>query len=121
MDRSRPIAIVSLRPSQHIALRSSRRFVLGGQDPLLDYLVGAQQDRVGEFDTECFRSSHVYYQLELGWLFDGEICWLRTPENFVYIGGRTAIHIIDVWSIRSEATNIDKIARFVNRRKSLDR
>src|SRR6202035_92914 len=84
-----------------------------------DHFVGAQQDRVGEFGTERFRSSHAYYQLELGWLFDGEICWLRTPENFVYIGGRTAIHIIDVWSIGDEATNIDKIARFVNRRKSL--
>ncbi len=67
--------------------------MLAGQDPSLDYLVGAQKNRVGEFDTERFRSAHVYYQLELGWLLDGEICWLRTPENLVYVGGRTAILI----------------------------
>jgi hypothetical protein len=93
--------------------------VLVGQHPLLDYLIGAQQDRLGEFDTERFRSSHVYYQLELGWLLDGEICRLRTPENFVYVCGRTAKLIWNVWSIGDEATDIDKIASFVYRRKSL--
>src|SRR5258705_4378212 len=84
-----------------------------------DHFVGSQQDRFGEFDTKRSRSSQVYCQLELCWLFDGEIRWLCTSENFVDIGGRTAIHIIDVWSIGDEAANIDKIAGFVNHRKSL--
>jgi hypothetical protein len=63
---------------------------LSGQATSFDYLVGAQQDRLGNFDTKRLRGSHVNYQLELGWLFDGEICWLCTPENFVYVSGRTA-------------------------------
>jgi hypothetical protein len=80
------------------------------QHPLFDYLVGAQQDRLGEFDTERFRRSHVYNQLELGWLLDGKICRLGTPENFVYVGGRTAKLICNVWTIGGEAANIDKFA-----------
>ena len=88
-------------------------------DPSSNDPIGAQQDRIGKFDTERVRRSHVYYQLEREWLFDGQICRLCAPENLVYVGGRTAKLIRNVWSIGDEAADIDKIARFVNRRKSL--
>src|SRR5258706_8606889 len=55
-----------------------------------DHFVGSEQDRFGEFDTKRFRSSQVYCQLELCWLFDGEIRWLCTSENFVHIGAKPA-------------------------------
>src|SRR6266849_3698976 len=89
------------------------------KDNLFDHLVGTQQDRLGNLDTERFRSFHVYYQLELGWLFDREICRLCTPENSVYVGGCAAQQLWTVGAIGDEATDIDKIAGFVHRWKSL--
>ena len=40
----------------------------------------------GNLDAERLGGSHVYGQLELGWLFDGEIPGLRTPEDLVDVG-----------------------------------
>src|SRR5256885_13614289 len=102
------------RPCQADRIVSSA--VIG---PSFDHRVGAQQDRVGEFDTKRFRSFHVYDQLELGWLLDGEIRRLRTFENFVYVSGRTAKQLQTVRAIRDEATDIDKVSSFVYGWKSL--
>jgi hypothetical protein len=49
---------------------------------------------------------------------DGEISWSCTPENPVYIGGRAAKQICTICSIGDEATGIDEVAGFVDRRES---
>src|SRR5450432_3819191 len=117
MLRPRFFLVFAVSCGQHWLRRRSSTAYLALRQPgngSFDDFVSAQHDRVGKFDAECFRGFQVYCQLERGWLFDGEICRFRTLENFVDVGGRTAILISKTRPIGDEAAGIDKIARFVH-------
>ena len=54
---------------------------------LLDHLVGADQQRSWDIDANFFRSLEVHHQFEPGRLFDRQVGWLGSLEDFVHIRG----------------------------------
>src|SRR5262245_52026575 len=50
-----------------------------------DHLVGAGEQRRRNIDAERLGCVEIDQQLEPGWLFDRQVCGLRTLENLVYV------------------------------------
>src|SRR5262249_17365079 len=48
---------------------------------LLDHLVGAREQRGRHLEAKRRGGFEINNQLELGWLHDWQVCWLRPFEN----------------------------------------
>src|SRR5713101_1966184 len=116
--RNRPRRTLSARASPPAAprRRPARR---GGRPPgcrgtlagprLLDDLVGADQERLGNGQAEGFSGLEVDEQLELGGLLDGKVGRLGTLENLVDVDGGATPHIDAARPIANQATGCGKI------------
>ena len=82
--KSAPRPIMSALPPK-ADIRVSHRHVCFGPisevSRSFDHLVGAREQRRGNFKTESLRSSNVYDEVELGRLLDPKMGGLRPPQN----------------------------------------
>ena len=53
----------------------------------LDHLVGAQQERLWDFEAEGFCSGQIDDEIEFGRLLDGEVRRLGALQDFVHVSG----------------------------------
>ena len=83
--------------------------------PLLNDLIGSQQERWWDFESKCLRGLHVDHELELPRLLDGEMSGLRALENPVNVAGRAIEEIFGVGSIRHEAAFFGPATQFEHR------
>jgi hypothetical protein len=57
-------------------------------EPLLDHLLGVQQERLRDREAESLGGGRIDHEIEPGSLLDRDIGRLRPAQNFVYmIGG----------------------------------
>src|SRR5262249_21949041 len=84
---------------------------------LLDYLVGAAEDRRRNREAERARGLEVDHQLELRWLLDGKITGLGALENLVHVGRGAPKQIRNVRSIGHKAPGIDTLPEWEHRRQ----
>jgi hypothetical protein len=69
------------------------------QNPLLDHLVGAHQEGLGNGQAERLGGFHVDDQLDLGRLFDRKVRRFGAPENFVDVVTGAAEQIDKIRSV----------------------
>src|SRR5262249_27610212 len=73
----------------------------------LDHLVGAQEERLGNLQSEHPGSGQIDNEVELGWLFDWEVGRLCAAQNLVDILGRAPEQVGHVCSIGHQASRFD--------------
>src|SRR5271168_4143004 len=86
---------------------------------LFDHLVSEREQRRRNRKSERFRSLHVDYQLESGWLHDWQIRRLCTVENFSRIHTDLTIRIGDARSIAKQAAVSHDLAFAINGRNAV--
>jgi hypothetical protein len=69
---------------------------------LLDDLVGPPQHRRRDRKAEDFGGLEIDHELELGWLLDGEIGWLRALEDLVDKVRASVVPAHDAGPVREE-------------------
>ena len=75
---------------------------------LFDHLVGAGEQRRRDFEAESFGGNQVKDQFELGGLFDGKMCRVRSTQNFIDVVGGATLHCDD--DVHLEA---DELGRYL--------
>src|SRR5215510_13386567 len=102
--------IFALRPEPVIRVSVKRSLSDSGSSgqtcpvPSLNHLVRAQQERLWHREPERFGGLEVDYQLELGWLLDGQISRFGTFENLNHVTGRQPPPLEKVSAIGNKAT-----------------
>src|SRR4029079_9155869 len=84
----------------------------------LDHLVGAGEQRGRNLDFERGCGGQVEYEIELGWLLDWQIAWLRATQDLIEILGCASEEVNRAWPIGHETTRSEKVADTVNRWQS---
>jgi hypothetical protein len=72
----------------------------------LDHLVGPQQDRSRQVDSDGFGSLEIEYEFKFRWLLDRQISGLRSLQNLGDEGGRTPINWRCIGTIGHEHTRL---------------
>jgi len=78
---------------------------------LLDYFIGAQQQRLRNRQTECFRGLQVDHQFELGRLLYGKVRGLGALQNSVHVLRGVAVVRWEVSSVAEQPTRHYVIAQ----------
>ena len=71
---------------------------------LLDHLVGAGDETIGERKTQSLRGLEIYDELVLCGSLDWEIRWFRAPEYAVDVFGCTRINSDNIGSVGGKAS-----------------
>src|SRR3569833_1563924 len=87
---------------------------LGGINSL-DHLVGLSEHCWPNNEAQCVRSLEIQHELELGRLLDGEVGWLRTPQNLIHVDGSAAKPVDAARRIRQESPSLDILPVGVHR------
>ena len=77
------IQLISAQPQ----MRTRTRALAGEGAGSPDHLVGLQEDRLGDRNTEHLCGFQVDHQLESGRLLDGQVAWLGAFQDLVDISG----------------------------------
>src|SRR5215469_12583447 len=116
------IAVYASRPLSPVAAQHSLpsgRYSLLGPDfhrldrtslrlaHSFDHLVGAQQDRCRQVDSDCFGSLEVDGHLEFRRLIDRQIPGLCTFKNFGHVISGPAIHQYEIDAVRHQPAGAD--------------
>src|SRR5215813_2599688 len=72
-----------------------------------DHLVGAQEERLGNLQSEHPGSGQIDNEVEFGWLFDWEVGRLCAAQNLVDILGRAPEQVGYVCSIGHQTSRFD--------------
>src|SRR5215510_7010335 len=72
-----------------------------------DHLVGAQEERLGNLQSEHPGSGQIDGEVELGWLFDWQVGRLCAAQDLVDILGRAPEKVGHVCSIGHQASRFD--------------
>src|SRR5262249_13116070 len=72
-----------------------------------DHLVGAQEERLGNLQSEHPGSGQIDDEIEFGRLLDRDVAWLGPSQNLVNIVCGTAEQVEEVWSIRHQTSLFD--------------
>jgi hypothetical protein len=81
---------------------------------LLDHVVRAPQHRRRDREPERLRGLQIDDQLELRWLFDGEVGRLGASENLVHVDCGAPLEPPDVRPIGQETIGIGKFSEVIN-------
>src|SRR5262249_55169212 len=100
------------------ASATNSRRLIGFSPKLLDHLIGAQEERLGDRDSDRLGGNQVYDKAESSWLFDRDIGWLRSAQNFVDELGGAPPEVREVWPVGHQTTRFDEIPAAVHRRQS---
>ena len=73
-----------------------------------DHLVGTDEERLRDCESERFGGPEVNHQLELGRLFDRKVGGFRAPEDAIHIIGTAAEQTLIIRSIGQKPTHIDE-------------
>src|SRR5438132_6838813 len=76
---------------------------------LFDHLVGLEENRRWDGQSQGLGSPTIDHEFELGWLLHGEVSWLGPLENLVHIGGGPSEIFTKGRSVDHEATSIDEL------------
>src|SRR6185503_3722654 len=69
-----------------------------------------------DFERGC--GGQVEYEIELGWLLDWQIAWLRATQDLIDILGCASEEVDRAWPVGHETTRSEKVADTVNRWQS---
>src|SRR5215475_6506033 len=76
----------------------------------LNQLIGAQQQRFGNFQSKRLGGGEVDDEMELSRLLDRDVARLRPAQNFVDEFGGAPELIREVWAVGHERSGLDKFA-----------
>src|SRR4051812_8433297 len=83
-----------------------------------DHLVGAQEERLRDRQSECLGGSKIEDELELGRLLDREVGRLCPAQNLVDKVGSAPEKVRGVRSIGHQTSRFDVLAKTEHRRQS---
>jgi hypothetical protein len=81
---------------------------------LFDHLVGAGEQRWGQFKATCLGRPQVDHQLVFGWSLNRKISRLFALKHTIDVGSRARINIEDVWSVGGEPSARGKISERID-------
>src|SRR5262245_45517393 len=81
----------------------------GPSTPSFDNLVGAQQERLRNLQSERLCGGEIYNEIELGRLLHRQIAWLRPAQNLVDIVPGASKEVGNVWSIGHQTTRFHEL------------
>jgi hypothetical protein len=73
---------------QSAAVGKSEAVIFKSRHISFDYVVGADQDRGRDRQTERFRRSRIDHKLELGRLLDRQVCGMGAIQDLVDVSAR---------------------------------
>src|SRR5262245_25125543 len=75
-----------------------------------DYLIGAQQDRLGDRDSERLSSLEIHNEFELRRLLDRQVAWLCPLECLIDVAGRPTKQIAGIPPIKDETAFVNVLS-----------
>src|SRR5712691_2020429 len=108
LHRSNCAANVRLSGRRHHIRRSSRRSTAVRSSRLLcgrslNHFIRTCQNRRRQRQAEGLGGLHVDDQLELRWLLDWQVAWLRSFENLVHVCGGVPVHRGEIRRVGDES------------------